>query len=130
MTLRSPTPAHFFTPQASEQIVVTGTVYAISTVPRPGNAPYADHIIALHLVDVSGPAQRGDEPWQCLVYLWSMRNYTLTPAAHLRPGDRIRVRLRPWADVSAQYEKISRSDLDDPALALEEPVWGDLETEP
>ena len=129
MTLRSPSPARFFTPKPNEEIVVTGTVDAVSTVPRSGSAPYADHIIMLHLVDVSGPAQRGDEPWQCLVYLWSMRNYTLTPAAHLRPGDRIRVRLQPWADVSAQYEKISRSDLDDPAFQLEEPAWGELQTE-
>jgi alginate O-acetyltransferase complex protein AlgJ len=127
LTLRSPAPSHFLTPQPNQEIVVTGTVDAISSVPRPGSAPYADHIIALHLVDVSGPARRGDE--QCLVYLWSMRNYTLTAAAHLRPGDRVHVRLRPWADVSAQYEKISRSDLDDPALQLEEPTWGELETE-
>jgi len=125
MTLRSPAPAHFFTPHPNEQVVVTGTVDAISTVPRPGSAPYADHIIALHLVDVSGPPQPGNEPVQCLVYLWSMRNYTLTPAAQLRPGDRIRVRLRPWADVP-ENEKISRSELDDPTLQLEEPTWGEL----
>ena len=127
LTLRSPAPSHFFTPQSNHEIVVSGTVDAISTVPRPGSAPYADHIIALHLVDVSAPVQHGDQ--QCLVYLWSMRNYTLTAAAHLRPGDRIRARLRPWADVSTQYEKISRSDLDDPAFQLEEPAWGELETE-
>lgn len=122
LTPRPPAPAHFFTPQPNEEITVTGMVDAISTVPRPGNAPYADHIMTVHLVDLAGPGQ------QCLVYLWSMRDYAWTPAAHLRVGDRIRVRLRAWADVSAQYEKISRSEIDDPALQLEEPVWGELES--
>jgi SGNH hydrolase-like domain, acetyltransferase AlgX len=120
LTLRPPSPAHFFTPQPNEEITVTGTVDAISTVPRPGNAPYADHIMTVHLVDLEGSGQ------ECLVYLWSMRDYAWTPAAHLRVGDRIRVRLRAWADVSAQYEKISRSEIDDPALQLEEPTWGEL----
>jgi hypothetical protein len=81
LTLRSPAPSHFFTPQPNHEIHITGTVDAISTVPRPGSAPYADHIIMLHLVDVSGPPQHGGEPVQCLVYLWSMRNYTLTIAS-------------------------------------------------
>jgi hypothetical protein len=43
----------------------------------------------------------------------------------LRPGDRIKLRLRPWPDVSAQYEKFNRTELDDSALQLEEPVWGE-----
>jgi alginate O-acetyltransferase complex protein AlgJ len=76
--------------------------------------------MTVHLVDLEGSAQ------ECLVYLWSMRDYAWTPAAHLRVGDRIQVRLRAWADVSAQYEKISRSEIDDPALQLEEPTWGEL----
>ncbi len=126
MTLRPSAPARFFTPQPGEDIVVTGTVEAISTVPRPGSAPYADHIMTVHLVDVSGPSQRNNQPLQCLVYLWSMRNYARTPAARLRPGDRIRLRLRPWSDVSAEYEKINRSEIDDAALQLEEPVWGEF----
>jgi len=43
----------------------------------------------------------------------------------LRPGDRVKLRLRPWPDVSAHYEKFNRTELDDPALQLEEPVWGE-----
>jgi hypothetical protein len=80
----------------------------------------------VHLVALSGPPPRANQPFQCLVYLWSMRNYAWTPAAHLRPGDRVRLRLRPWSDVSAEYEKINRSEIDDAALQLEEPVWGEF----
>ena len=41
------------------------------------------------------------------------------------PGERVKLRLRPWPDVSAQYEKFNRTELDDAALQLEEPVWGE-----
>jgi alginate O-acetyltransferase complex protein AlgJ len=56
-----------------------------------------------------------------------MRDNVLTPAAHLRPGDRLTVRLRAWTNVSAQYEKINRSEIDDPSIELEEPVWGEVQ---
>lgn len=42
------------------------------------------------------------------------------------PGDRVKLKVRPWSDVSAQYEKINRSELSDTALQLEEPVWGEI----
>ena len=55
-----------------------------------------------------------------------MRAQKWTAAARLRPGDRVKLRVRAWADVSAQYEKINRSELSDAALQLEEPVWGEI----
>jgi len=119
-------PSHFFSPKTGEEVVVTGTVENISLVPRPGTVPYKDHIVALHLIDIADPARAAGEELQAVVYLWSMRNNVRTPAARLRPGDRVKMRLRPWADVSAQYEKFNRTELDDPALQLEEPVWGEL----
>jgi SGNH hydrolase-like domain, acetyltransferase AlgX len=125
MALRPPVPARFFTPSPGEKIVITGTIESISTVPRPGSVPYADHIMALHLVDASIP-QSGSDGLQCLVYLFSMRDNVWTPAAHLRPGDRITLRLRPWTDVSGNYEQINRSEIDDPAVQLEEPAWSEL----
>ena len=60
-----------------------------------------------------------------MVYLWSMRDNVWTSAARLRPGERVKLHLRPWSDVSAQYEKFNRTEFDDPALQLEEPVWGE-----
>jgi hypothetical protein len=125
MTLRQPAPAHFFTPSPGERITITGVIESVSSVPRPGSVPYADHIMALHLVDVGVP-QSGSEDQQCLVYLLSMRNNVWTPAARLRPGDRVTLRLRPWTDVSGDYEQINRSEIDDPTVQLEEPAWGEL----
>jgi alginate O-acetyltransferase complex protein AlgJ len=136
-------PSRFVSLKPGEAIDVSGTVESISPVPRPGTVPYKDHIEALHLVDVvaaggdrgpqggenafpnQGQRARLQPETQAVVYLWSMRDNVWTPEARLRPGDRIKLRLRPWPDVSAQYEKFNRTDLDDSALQLEEPVWGE-----
>src|SRR4029078_6028588 len=97
-----------------------------SPVPRPGTVPYKDHIEALPLVDVVGIDSRDATAHaQAVVYLWSMRDNVWTHAARLRPGESVKLRLRPWPDVSAQYEKFNRTELEDSALQLEEPVWGE-----
>jgi hypothetical protein len=126
MKLGQPHLARFFTPEPGEQIIITGTVEAVSPVPLAGSVPYKDHILTAHLVDITGPPLRESESLQTLVCLWSMRDNVWTPAARLRSGERVTLRLRAWADVSAQYEKINRSEIDDPALQLEELAWGDL----
>jgi alginate O-acetyltransferase complex protein AlgJ len=128
-------PSRFLSLKPGEEIAVTGTVESISPVPRPGTVPYKDHIEALHLIDIVAADSRGEgaadtfrdaaSHAQAVVYLWSMRDNEWTSAARLRPGERVNLRLRPWSDVSAQYEKFNRTELDDPALQLEEPVWGE-----
>jgi alginate O-acetyltransferase complex protein AlgJ len=126
MKLGQPAPARFFVPKAGEEVVVTGTIEAISTVPRPGTVPYQDHILALHLTDLAMEGHPANEALESLVYLESMRDNVLTAAARLRPGDRVKLRLRAWTDVSDRYEKINRSEIDDPSVQLEEPCWGEL----
>jgi len=126
MKLGQPAPARFFVPKAGEEVVVTGTIEAISTVPRPGTVPYLDHILALHLTDLAMEGRPANEGLESLVYLESMRDNVLTAAARLRPGDRVKLRLRAWTDVSDRYEKINRSEIDDPSVQLEEPCWGEL----
>ena len=53
MKLGQPAPARFFVPKTNEEVVVSGTVETVSTVPRPGTVPYKDHILALHLTDLA-----------------------------------------------------------------------------
>jgi hypothetical protein len=130
-------PSRFLSLKPGEEIAVSGTVESVSPVPCPGTVPYKDHIEALHLVDIVAANSRGASIQtrdtfrevashsQAVVYLWSMRDNVWTSAARLRPGDRIKLRLRPWPDVSVEYEKFNRTELDDPALQLEEPVWGE-----
>jgi SGNH hydrolase-like domain, acetyltransferase AlgX len=105
-------PSRFLSLKAGEEIAVNGTVESISPVPRPGTVPYKDHIEALHLVDIAAADSRdaAESHAQAVVYLWSMRDNVWTSAARLRPGDRVKLRLRPWPDVSAQYEKFNRTE--------------------
>jgi alginate O-acetyltransferase complex protein AlgJ len=126
MKLGQPMPAKFFVPKTGESVVMNGTVESISNVPRPGSVPYADHILALHLTDLSPEGSDRSDGLEALVYIESMRDNVLTPAARFRPGDRVTLRLRPWADVGDKYEKINRSEIDDPAVQLEEPCWGEV----
>ena len=122
---RGQAPQHrFFVPGRGTEVTVTGTVEAVSVVPRPGRAPYKHHIMAVHLAGLNIPLT-GNEMREALVYLWSMRSNVLTPAARYRPGDQVTVRLRPWSDVENEYEAINRSDLEDEAVHLQEPCWGE-----
>jgi alginate O-acetyltransferase complex protein AlgJ len=119
-------PQHrFFVPERGTEVTVTGTVEVVSVVPRPGRAPYKHHIMAIHLTDLN-VSTSGNEMRESLVYLWSLRNNTLTAAARCRPGDQVTVRVRPWSDVAAEYEAINRSDLEDEDVDLQEPCWGEL----
>lgn len=127
MKLGQPVAARFFAPKPGESGTVSGTVEAISKVPRPGSVPYKDHVLALHLTDLNIEGREETAGLEALVYAEGMRDYTLTPTAHLRPGDRVTLRLRSWSDVSDKYEKINRSEIDDPAVQLEEPCWGEVQ---
>jgi alginate O-acetyltransferase complex protein AlgJ len=126
MKLGRPVPAKFFVPKTGESVTATGTVQAVSTVPRPGSVPYKDHILALHLTELTIKGGEENAALEAIVYAESMRDNVLTPAARLRPGDRITLHLRPWTDVSDHYEKVNRSEIDDPAVQLEEPCWGEV----
>jgi alginate O-acetyltransferase complex protein AlgJ len=115
----------FFVPEAGEQVIVTGTIREIAPIPRPGTVPYADHITAVHLVDLESE-QAEVSGRQSFVYIWGMRNHVLQEAAQFRAGDRITVRLRPWADVASQYDGINRTELENEDVQLEVPTWGEV----
>ena len=113
----------FLAPEPGRTLDVRGVVADISSVPVPGRVPYADHIAALHLVDVQ--AGRGP-PGEAYVMMWSMTNHTRTGAARLRVGDEVAVRLRRWSEVAAELEAVNRSELEDETFMLAEPCWGEM----
>lgn len=126
LALGQPPPATFIVPEPGTSETLSGAVAAIAHVPKPGSVPYKDHIVAIHLVDVaraSGPVPGGE----ALVYAWSMRDNVWEPAARLRAGQSIRLRVKNWEDVAVEYEAINRTELDDDRLMLESPCWGELE---
>jgi SGNH hydrolase-like domain, acetyltransferase AlgX len=126
MKIGHPALAESFSLKPGEQATVTATVEAASQIPRPGAVPYKDHIFSLHLVDIADPRHPETTGAHALVYLWSMRDNVWTPAARLRAGDKVTIRLRSWDDVSTDYEKFNRSEIDDAELQKEEPLWGEL----
>lgn len=121
--LGRPPAAGAFVPPRGSAVVVTGTVAAVSAVPRPGRTPYRNHIMAVHLTDVA--VRKGGEVQDAFVYLWSMRDRVLTPAAGYRPGDEVTLRLLPWSDVAELHGGINRSELAGDELYLQEPCWGE-----
>lgn len=114
-----------YVPAAEKTVEVKGVVLAASPAPRPGSVPYKDHILMLHLTDIEStddPAANGKE---AVVYTWSMRDNVATPAARYRPGDTVRLRLRPWADVADKYEAINNSLLEDDDAMMADPAWAE-----
>ena len=118
-----PPEADFIVPPRGTTIIVEGTVAALAEVPDPRKAPYADYIVGLHLVDVtSDEILDGD---QALVFAWAMRGRRLTAGAAYRVGQRLRLELRPWADVTQEFESVARGELYENNLLLQTPCWGE-----
>ncbi|MFN2352714.1 MAG: hypothetical protein ABR497_12300, partial [Kiritimatiellia bacterium] len=114
-----PTAADFVRVAAGEELRARAVVVAVSPAPRPGAVPYRDHLVSLHLADVTGASEGA----QALVYAWSMRDNVRQPAAGCRPGETVEVVLRAWDDVAAELDGLNRSELDDLELQLQEPLW-------
>jgi hypothetical protein len=104
--------------------IVSGRIESVSAVPRPGTVAYKDHVMAIHLTDLETD-ERSLAGTDTMVYLKSMTDNVLTAAARYRPGETVTLRLIAWSDVAGIYEGINRSELDDPALQLVEPCWGE-----
>jgi alginate O-acetyltransferase complex protein AlgJ len=114
-----------YVPEAGKTVAVRGVVRAASPAPRPGSVPYKDHIIMVHLAEITSVEDPAADGSEAVVFVWSMRDNVQTPAAGWRPGDTVPLRLRPWAEAADKYEAINRSELDDENLLLAEPAWGE-----
>jgi len=120
----APVAGGFYVPaDGGAPVRVTATVAAASKFPRPGSVPYKDHIFAVSLTGVTGPGVPANS--RAVVYLWSMKDNVLTPASGWKAGDKVTLDMKSWNDVSANYERFNRSELDDESLQLEPPCWGE-----
>ena len=120
---KAPETRYLALPPGSERIV-RGRIEAVSAVPRPGTVAYKDHVMAIHLTDLEAGGRPIAET-DALVYMRSMTDHVWTAAARYRSGDPVELRLTAWSDVANRYEGINRSELDDAALQLAEPCWGE-----
>ncbi len=125
MTLGEQREAGFYVPAAGQTVAVRGVVRAASPAPKPGTVPYKDHIIMVHLDELTSAEDPSADGSEAVIFVWSMRDNVQTPAAGWRPGDTVTLHLRPWADLDGKYEAINRSELEDDELLLAEPAWGE-----
>jgi hypothetical protein len=115
--------AGFFAPASGQEFVVEGIVESRSVVPTPGTVPYKDQIFAVHLTGLRGEGVPAGS--SAVVYLSGMADNKLTEVAGWKAGEKVRIRLRSWDDVAAEYERLNRSELSDETLQLETPGWGE-----
>ena len=54
-----------------------------------------------------------------------MRKRELTAGANYRIGQRLRLELRPWADVAEELVSVTRGELYENNLFLQTPCWGE-----
>ena len=113
----------FVVPPRGSAIVVEGTIAALADVPNPRTAPYADFIVGMHLVDLASEDVLDAD--QALVFTWAMRRRKLTDGARYQVGQRLRLELRPWADVTRELGTVNRGELFENDLFLQTPCWGE-----
>jgi hypothetical protein len=119
-------PGHFLDVPPGPSITVRGMVQEASPAPRPGEVPYEDHVIYLHLTDLQVKDGPHLDDTHVLVAIMSMRKNVLTPAAQIRPGREIELRLRNYEEVDDPFQVsgLNSAELDS-ETAYEIPVWGE-----
>ncbi|RHJ87652.1 hypothetical protein [Parabacteroides sp. AM08-6] len=115
----------FLTLTGNETILVEATVAEHSAAPQPDKVIYEDHVIALHLTNLTDQKKQllGKEAF---VYMQAMKGRKLTPAASLKSGDVIVIQLESWELHETIEGAYNRNELDNPDLLLEVPLWGTL----
>ena len=111
----------FLVLQPGERRRVRATVSSLGVLPRAGTTPYKDYLTAIHLTNIEGELTK-----EAVVYLQTMKDQQLTPAAHLREGDAVSLLLTSWAAAEAQYGGMNRGELEDENLLLQEPNFAEL----
>ncbi|QXE90904.1 alginate O-acetyltransferase AlgX-related protein [Geomonas subterranea] len=107
---------------APNGLQLEGVIEEITRPPRPGSTAYKDAVIAMHLKQVTA----GGKPFaasQIVVFAWGMRNDTVTPATRYHRGERVSLKLRPWAQVEKKYGGYQRIELQNEATMLLDIFW-------
>jgi alginate O-acetyltransferase complex protein AlgJ len=125
LNLAAPQPRRMIVPPAGETWNISGVVAEKGAAPPPGTVAYRDHVMAILVsgVKVDNHAVPGG---QAIVYLRSMIDGKLTPAAALQIGAPVRIKIRDWSEVARQYEFIHRSDLSSNNWRGQPACWGEL----
>ena len=124
MTPGVPAVQTFITLGSGQTMHVQATIADRSASPAPDRVTYPDHVIALHLTNLTDDTGKPIEG-EAVVYAIGMKDRKLTPTAYLRAGDRISLTLQCWQDREAEYGALNRNEPEDIELQLQEPLWGE-----
>lgn len=112
------------TEAAPAVIEVEGTVKAATKPPRPRSVTYKDAVIMVHLTGVKVlKGKLGAK--ELAVYTWGMRNSTWTKAASLKPGQKVRYRLKAWDKAERKYGSYNRFELTGNHIWDLDAYWGE-----
>lgn len=115
----------FFIAPPGRSVEVTAEIAALGAVPRLGASPYADYLTAVHLTDVRDAAGGGALDGEALVYVFTMRDHRILPAAGLSPGQRVRMRLSNYGEKAGTLDAMNRGELEDVDVMLETPNFAE-----
>jgi hypothetical protein len=115
----------FFIAPPGRSVEVTAEIAALGPVPRLGASPYADYLTAVHLTDLRDAAGGGALDGDALVYVFTMRDHRILPAAGLSPGQRVRMRLSNYGEKAGTLDAMNRGELEDVDVMLETPNFAE-----
>lgn len=115
----------FFVAPTGQPVEVTGIIRSTGSMPRPGETPYADFLTAVHLGDLRDTASGNKLDAEALVYVFTMRERRLLPAASLVAGQEVRALLLNYGENAARLDPLNRSEPDDVELMLQEPNFAE-----
>ena len=106
-------------PVEADRGVVVGTIRFVSKVPDPKQVPYKDCVtFVVFRID---QVEQGVFPEKkLLVVFWGMRDRVLQPAARFRPGQRQRLTIRPFAEMTELARVMQADDTEEYDLT---PYW-------
>jgi len=105
----------------------TGTVQAVSSGPDP-QSEYADYIMKVHVKDLQdadgwGAVRNG----QAVVRVLAMQDHRILPAAAIKPGREVTLKLTTWAAKEPAWGRTHTGSLADTKAETDLPqFWGEL----
>ncbi len=105
-----------------KEITITASIKDKTDPPAPGSVPYSECIIALHLENT----KTLELPEELVVFMWGMRENRWTDAATFKIGQNVKLRLRPWDSVQADYGSYNRIELENENVWLLDVYWGEI----
>ncbi len=111
-------------PIVSKDLVVSGTIKAISVSPKPGTVAYKDCVIAIDLGSVK--VQSGTlADSEILVFVWGMKDNKLTTSSSYSVGQTVTFKLTAWDKVEGKFGGYNRIELNGDDIDALNLYWGE-----